>query len=77
MRLSGEVHRLFMKGASEIFTRKSARHVAVRRDGPNEILGGSGVETAPIGILEEDNISLTHDHVLRFSNFAHHRLVLS
>ena len=59
VRLSDGVHRLFMKGASEILTRKSTRHVVVRRDGPNEIPGGSGVETAPIGILEEDNISRT------------------
>ena len=47
-----------MKGASEILTRKSTRHVVVR-DGVNDVPGGSGVETAPIGEYEEDNISRT------------------
>ena len=59
VRLPDGVHRLFMKGASEILTRKSTRHVVVHRDGANSIPSGSGVETAPIGILEEDNISRT------------------
>jgi hypothetical protein len=64
-----------MKGASEILTRKSTRYVIVHRDGANDVPGGTGVETAPIGEPEED--SITHDHILRFSDFAHHRLVLS
>jgi P-type Ca2+ transporter type 2C len=59
VRLPDGVHRLFLKGASEILTRKSTRHVIVHRDGANPVPGGSGVETAPIGELEEDNISRT------------------
>ena len=34
-------------------------HVVIHRDGANENAGGSGVERAPIGDLEEDNISRT------------------
>ena len=59
VRLPDGVHRLFIKGASEILTRKSTRHVIVHRDGANDVPGGTGVETAPIGELEEDNISRT------------------
>ena len=60
VRLPDGVCHLFIKGASEILTRKRTRHVAVHRDVANEvppIPGGSGIETAPIGLLEEDNIS--------------------
>jgi Ca2+-transporting ATPase len=59
VRLPDGVYRLFIKGASEILTRKCTRHVVVHRDGANEVPGGSGIETAPIGLLEEDNISRT------------------
>jgi P-type Ca2+ transporter type 2C len=59
VRLPDGVHRLFMKGASEILTRKSTRHVIVHRDGAGNVPGGSGIETGPIGELEEDNISRT------------------
>jgi Ca2+-transporting ATPase len=59
VRLPDGVHRLFLKGASEILTRKSTRYVIVHRDGVNHVPGVSGVETAPIGELEEDNISRT------------------
>jgi len=59
VRLPDGVHRLYIKGASEILTQKCTRHVVVNRDGPNENAGGSGIETAPIGDLEEDNISRT------------------
>jgi Ca2+-transporting ATPase len=45
-----------MKGASQILTRKCTCHVIVHRD---DVPGGTGVETAPIGELEEDNISRT------------------
>lgn len=48
-----------MKGASEILTRKRTRHVIVHRDGANDVPGGTGIETPPIGVLEEDNISRT------------------
>jgi Ca2+-transporting ATPase len=47
---------LFMKVAGEILTRKCTRHVIEHRD---DVPGGTGVETAPIGELEEDNISRT------------------
>jgi Ca2+-transporting ATPase len=46
-----------MKGAREILTRKSTHHVIVHCDGANDVPGRSGVETGPIGELEEDNIS--------------------
>jgi len=59
VRLPDGVHRLYIKGASEILTRKCTRHVVVNRDGTNENASGSGIETAPIGDLEEDNISRT------------------
>jgi P-type Ca2+ transporter type 2C len=59
VRLSDGVHRLFMKGASEILTRKSTRHVIVPRDGAGDVPRGTGVETAPIGEFEEHNISRT------------------
>lgn len=59
VRLPDGVHRLYLKGASELLTRKCTRHVVVYRDGINEVAGGSGIETAPIGELEEDNISRT------------------
>jgi len=59
VRLRDGVHRLYIKGASEILTRKCTRHVVVHRDGANENAGGDGIETAPIGDLEEDNISRT------------------
>jgi len=54
------------------------RHVVVNCDGPNENAGGSGIETTPIGDLEEDNISrnLMHHHILRLTDFAHDCVVL-
>lgn len=59
VRLPDGIHRLFMKGASEILMQKSTRHVIMHRDGANDVPGGTGIETAPIGKLEEDNISRT------------------
>jgi P-type Ca2+ transporter type 2C len=59
VRLPDGIHRLFVKGASEILTRKSTRHVIVHRDGANDVPDGTGIETAPIGKLQEDNISRT------------------
>ena len=59
VRLPDGVHRLYIKGASEILTRKCIRHVVVHRDGVNVDSGSSGVETAPIGEIEDDNISRT------------------
>jgi Ca2+-transporting ATPase len=59
VRLPDGVYRLLMKGASKILTRKCTSHVAVHRDRANQLPGGTGVETAPIGELEDDNISRT------------------
>jgi len=59
VRLPDGVCRLYIKGASEILTQKCTRHVVVHRDGANEDAGDSDIETAPIGDLEEDNISRT------------------
>jgi Ca2+-transporting ATPase len=59
VRLPDGDYRLYIKGASEILTRKCTRHVIVHQDGANENPSGSGIETAPIGELEEDNISRT------------------
>ena len=53
MQLPDRVHCLFIKGVSEILMHKSTRYVIVHRDIPD----GTGVEIAPIGKLEEDNIS--------------------
>jgi Ca2+-transporting ATPase len=59
VRLPDGNYRLFIKGASEILSRKCTRHVVVHRDEANNVPGGSGVQTAPIGELEEDNIQRT------------------
>jgi Ca2+-transporting ATPase len=59
VRLPDGVHRLYIKGASDVLTQKCTRYVVVHRDGANENAGGGGIETAPIGDLEEDNISRT------------------
>lgn len=66
VRLPDGVHCLFMKGASEILMWKSTRYVIVHCNGANDVPGDTGVETAPIGELEEDII--THDHILHFSD---------
>ncbi|KAI9449865.1 Ca-transporting ATPase [Lactarius psammicola] len=52
-------HRLYIKGASEILTRKCTRHVVVYRDTADDATSGNQIETAPIGEIEEDNISRT------------------
>ena len=59
VRLPHGVHRLFIKGASEILSQKCTRHVVVHRDGANEVPGDTGIETGQIGELEDDNISRT------------------
>ena len=59
VRLPDGFYRLFIKGASEILSRKCTRHVVVHRDEANNVPGGSGVQTALIGELEEDNIQHT------------------
>jgi P-type Ca2+ transporter type 2C len=56
VRLPDGIYRLFIKGASEILSRKCTHHVVVPRDG---VPGGTGVQTAPIREFEEDNISRT------------------
>ncbi|KAI9463279.1 calcium-translocating P-type ATPase [Lactarius psammicola] len=59
VRLPDGSHRLYIKGASEILTRKCTRHVVVHHDAENEAPNGNEVETVPIGEMEEDNISRT------------------
>jgi P-type Ca2+ transporter type 2C len=51
-------HRLYIKGASEILTRKCTRCVVVYRDAAKDKSNGE-VETVPIGDFEEDVISHT------------------
>ncbi|KAH9024005.1 Ca-transporting ATPase [Lactarius deliciosus] len=57
VRLTDGGHRLYVKGASEVLARKCTRHVVTYR--ANEAPGSNEVETAPIGEMEEDNISHT------------------
>jgi P-type Ca2+ transporter type 2C len=59
VRLPDGHHRLYIKGASEILARKCTRHVVVYRDAANDGPSHNGIETAPIGELEEDNMSRT------------------
>ncbi|KAH9164446.1 Ca-transporting ATPase [Lactarius sanguifluus] len=59
VRLPDGGHRLYVKGASEVLSRKCTRHVVMYPDSANEAPGGNEVETAPIGEMEEDNISHT------------------
>jgi Ca2+-transporting ATPase len=57
VRLPSGLYRLYLKGASEILSKKCVRHVVVHQgdlDGQNE-----DVETAPIDNMEKDNISRT------------------
>jgi P-type Ca2+ transporter type 2C len=58
VRLPDGGHRLYLKGASEILTRRCTRCVVVHRDAAKGNLSGE-VETAPIGDFEEDIISRT------------------
>ncbi|KAI9449867.1 calcium-translocating P-type ATPase [Lactarius psammicola] len=59
VRLPDGSHRLYIKGASEVLARKCTRHVVVYRDTPDGAPSSNQVETAPIGEIEEDNISRT------------------
>ncbi|KAI9458771.1 calcium-translocating P-type ATPase [Russula earlei] len=59
VRLPDGIHRLYIKGASEILTRKCIRRVVVYRERANDIPGVSEVETATIREPEEDNILRT------------------
>lgn len=58
VQLPDGTHRLYIKGASEILTRRCTRHVVVHNTA-NEAPSGDEVETVPIGEIEEDNISRT------------------
>lgn len=49
--------RLYLKGASEILSKRCTRHVVVHKEGGSAVKGE--VETAPIDELAEDNISRT------------------
>ncbi|KAH9025691.1 calcium-translocating P-type ATPase [Lactarius deliciosus] len=57
VRLADGGHRLYVKGASEVLARKCTRHVVAYC--ASEARGSNKVETAPIGEMEEDNISHT------------------
>ncbi|KAI0303590.1 hypothetical protein B0F90DRAFT_1301070 [Multifurca ochricompacta] len=59
VRLSDGGHRLYIKGASEMLTRKCTRYVMTHREAASEALRGSDVETAPIGESEAGDISGT------------------
>ena len=59
VRLPDGTHRLYIKGASEILTRKCTRHVVVRDVAKASSSNNNEVETVRIGELEEDNISRT------------------
>lgn len=56
VRLPGGVHRLYIKGASEVLAHKSTRHVTVYRDAAKDDPSGE-IETAPIEDFDKDNIS--------------------
>ncbi|KAL0954828.1 hypothetical protein HGRIS_003773 [Hohenbuehelia grisea] len=57
VRLGTNHWRLYLKGASEILTKKCTRHVVVREN--NEHQANAGIETSDIGKAEEENISRT------------------
>ena len=73
VRLLDGVCHLFIKDASEILMRKCTRHVVVHCDGTNKVPGGPGIETTPIGLLKEDNISFT---ITSYASHTLHTIVL-
>ncbi|KAK7033038.1 calcium-transporting ATPase [Favolaschia claudopus] len=52
-------YRLYLKGASEILSKKCARHVVVHKDGAGSGDGDAEIETTDIDELANDNISRT------------------
>ncbi|TFK60946.1 hypothetical protein BDN72DRAFT_937594 [Pluteus cervinus] len=57
IRLPNGRYRIYLKGASEILSRKCTRHVVVHKNGDGA--HGEDIETRPIDPLAEDNISRT------------------
>ncbi|TFK75096.1 calcium-translocating P-type ATPase [Pluteus cervinus] len=57
VRLPNGRYRIYLKGASEILSRKCTRHVVVHKNGDSA--HGENIETRPIDPLAEDNISRT------------------
>ncbi|KAF7316904.1 Calcium-transporting ATPase [Mycena chlorophos] len=51
--------RLYLKGASEILSKKCVSHVVVHKPGSSSETSGDEIETAPIDDLANDNISRT------------------
>ncbi|KII89872.1 hypothetical protein PLICRDRAFT_40040 [Plicaturopsis crispa FD-325 SS-3] len=51
--------RLYLKGASEILTKKCTRHVVVQKDGSQQSGQSGEIETDTINALDSDNISRT------------------
>ncbi|KAF8071684.1 calcium-transporting ATPase [Lyophyllum atratum] len=52
-------YRVYLKGASEILSKKCTRHVVVQPLGAEKASSEAGIETREIGQLEEENISRT------------------
>ncbi|GLB40161.1 putative this magnesium-dependent enzyme catalyzes the hydrolysis of ATP coupled with the transport of calcium [Lyophyllum shimeji] len=52
-------YRVYLKGASEILSKKCTRHVVVRPPGAEKRSAEGEIETREIGMLEEENISRT------------------
>jgi len=59
VRLSSGPYRLFLKGASEILTKKCTRHVVVSKDPDQSQHPDSEIETKAIDEITKDNISRT------------------
>ncbi|KAF7374979.1 Calcium-transporting ATPase [Mycena sanguinolenta] len=59
VRTSGERYRLYLKGASEILSKKCVRHVVVRKEGPGSSSATEEIETAAMDELANDNITRT------------------
>ncbi|KAJ6513357.1 Ca-transporting ATPase [Mycena sanguinolenta] len=59
VRTPGGQYRLYLKGASEILSKKCVRHVVVHKEGPGSSSSTEEIETAAIDELANDNITRT------------------
>lgn len=59
VRISDNKFRIYLKGASEILTKKCTRHVVVSKDAQKNSAGNGEVETEEIDAIATDNISRT------------------
>ncbi|KAF5371839.1 hypothetical protein D9615_009535 [Tricholomella constricta] len=59
VKVPGGGYRVYLKGASEILSKKCRKHVVVRSPSEKPLDEGNEVETREIGQLEEENISRT------------------